>query len=86
MGGENWILSWSKMDPTQLLSLELKYLGEASLSILSLQTTQAIQNTQNNDTTASNMENRTLVPLTVPERKIDGVIVNQGVEYVRLPH
>ena len=28
---------------------------------------------------------RALVPLTVPERRIDGVIINPGVEYVRLP-
>ena len=47
---------------------------------------QAIQNTQNTDAAALSTEDRVLIPLTVPERKIDGVIVNQGVEYVRLPH
>jgi len=46
---------------------------------------QAIQNTQNTDAAGANADDRTLVPLTVPERKIDGVIVNPGVEYVRLP-
>ena len=47
---------------------------------------QAIQNTQNTDAANASTEDRVLVPLTVPERKIDGVIVNPGVEYVRLPH
>lgn len=46
---------------------------------------QAINNTQNTDAPAGNRPQTDLVPLTVPERRIDGVIVNEGVEYVRLP-
>jgi len=46
---------------------------------------QAIQNTQNSDTATADRGEKSLVPLTVPERKVDGVIVNPTVEYVRLP-
>ena len=46
----------------------------------------AIQNTQKADVPDVATPDRSLVPLTVPERTIDGVIINQGVEYVRLPH
>jgi hypothetical protein len=45
---------------------------------------QAIENTQRTDVVGGASE-RTLLPLTVPERTIDGVIINPGVEYVRLP-
>ena len=47
---------------------------------------QAIQNTQNSDTAAADRAPGALVPLTVPERSVDGVIVNPSVEYVRLPN
>jgi hypothetical protein len=46
----------------------------------------AIQNTQKTDAPDAATQDRSLVPLTIPERTIDGVIINQGVEYVRLPH
>lgn len=46
---------------------------------------QAILNTQQTDAPGAAMQDDSLVPLTIPERKVDGVIVNQGVEYVRLP-
>lgn len=46
---------------------------------------QAIQNMQRADVARTDHDGA-LVPLTVPERRIDGVIINQGVEYVRLPH
>lgn len=46
---------------------------------------QAILNTQKTDAPDANPLGESLVPLTIPERKVDGVIVNQGVEYVRLP-
>jgi hypothetical protein len=45
----------------------------------------AIQNTQKTDAADAGAQDLSLVPLTVPERTIDGVIINQGVEYVRLP-
>lgn len=47
---------------------------------------QAIQNTQSSDTAQADHSDKTLVPLTVPERKVDGVTVNASVEYVRLPN
>ncbi len=46
---------------------------------------QAINNTQNTDASDADRTQAGLVPLTVPERKVGGVIVNEGVEYVRLP-
>jgi hypothetical protein len=45
---------------------------------------QAIANTQATDV-GEEAPDRPLLPLTVPERTIDGVIVNPTVEYVRLP-
>lgn len=45
----------------------------------------ALQRTQDNDAVHSGPDAR-LVPLTIPERTVDGVILNPGVEYVRLPH
>jgi hypothetical protein len=47
---------------------------------------QAIENSQRTDVADAGRQDRPLLPLTVPERTIDGVIVNPGVEYVRLPH
>lgn len=46
---------------------------------------QAIENSQGTDRAGAVGSDRPLLPLTVPERTIDGVILNPGVEYVRLP-
>lgn len=45
----------------------------------------AIQRTQQDDGARPPADTH-LVPLTIPERTVDGVILNPGVEYVRLPH
>lgn len=45
----------------------------------------ALQQLQNTDQPGARGPESTLVPLTIPERIVDGVIINRTEEYVRLP-